>query len=96
MESNALIGAEIGAFHILFFNLELHRNSMFWESLRAVCIDSVSFEVVPSFSLFPFLFLFSILEFWFGRTQVWFPGLERMGRILVISVIWDKILVIWV
>ena len=45
---------------------EFQQNSIFWESLGAIWIDSVSFEAFRSVSNF---FIFSILEFWLGRAH---------------------------
>ena len=59
LESNALIGIEFGEFRQKLKNLEFRQNSIFWESMGAIWIDSMSFEVVPPLSFF-FLF-FSIL-----------------------------------
>ena len=46
LESNALIDIEFGEFHQKLKTLEFHQISIFWESLGAIWIDSVSFEVV--------------------------------------------------
>ena len=58
LESNALIDIEFGEFRQKLKNLEFRQNSIFWESMGAIWIDSMSFEVVPALSTF---FIFSIL-----------------------------------
>ena len=52
LESNALIGIEFGEFRQKLKNFEFRQNSIFRESMGAIWIDSVSFEVVPAFSIF--------------------------------------------
>ena len=52
LESNALIGVEIGEFRKKMKNFEFRQNSVFWESLGAIWIDSVSFEAFRSVSFF--------------------------------------------
>ena len=52
LESNALTGIEIGEFHSKLKNLEFRSNSIFWESLGAIWIDSMSLGVVPPLSFF--------------------------------------------
>ena len=52
LESNALIGIEFDEFRLKLKNLEFRLNSIFWESLGAIYIDSVSVEVVPGLSGF--------------------------------------------
>ena len=58
LESNALIGVEIGEFRQKLENLEVRQNFIFWEFLGAIWIDSVSFEVVPPLSFFFIFFRF--------------------------------------
>ena len=66
LESNALIGTEIYEFRQKLKNLEFRQHLIFWESLGAIWIDSVSFEVVPPLSFFfiffQFLSLFNFVE----------------------------------
>ena len=54
MESNALIGIEFGEFRQKLKNLEFRPNSIFWESVGAIWIGSMSLGVVPPLSFFPF------------------------------------------
>ena len=62
-DSNALIDIEFGEFRKKLKNLEFRQNSIFWESLGVIWIDSISFGVVPPLSFFLFFeFLNSGLE----------------------------------
>ena len=77
-ESNGLIGIEFYEFRQKLKNLEFRQNSIFWESLGAIWIDSVSFEVVPPLSIFSFLFQFLSSGLEGPRGVV--SGLRRMHR----------------
>ena len=52
LESNALIGIEFGEFRQKWKKLEFHQNSIFWESMGAIWIGSMSLGVVPPLSTF--------------------------------------------
>ena len=57
-ESNALIGIEFDEFRQKLKNLEFRQASIFWESLGAIWIDSMSFGMVPPLSFFLNFFQF--------------------------------------
>ena len=59
LESNALIDIEFGEFRQKLKNLEFRQNSIFWDSLGAIWIDSMSFGVVPPLSIFLISFEFA-------------------------------------
>ena len=52
LESNGLIDIEFDEFRKKLKNLEFRQNSIFWESMGAIWIGSMSFEVVPPLSTF--------------------------------------------
>ena len=47
LESNALIDIEFGEFRKKLKNLEFRQNSIFWESMGVIWIDSMSLGVPP-------------------------------------------------
>ena len=67
LESNALIKIEFGEFCQKLKNLEFRQNSIFWESLGVIWIDSMSLGVVPPLSFF-FLIFFAKKLFFPGRS----------------------------
>ena len=68
-ESNALIGIEFGEFRQKLKKLEFRQNLIFWESMGAIWIGSISFGVVPPLSTFFIFFQFLwncqfLMEIW--------------------------------
>ena len=69
LESNALIKIEFGEFCQKLKNLEFRQNSIFWESLGVIWIDSMSLGVVPPLSFFSFFSIIVKLSMFDGNVN---------------------------